>query len=77
MSIMLEEKQDVSVSQRRLLKVLREQGPQTLDCLCAMPDLSWAQVLMAVDHLSRSEQVVLEMIAPREYRVSLAGAQNR
>ena len=62
----------LSESQKRLLEVLRERGPQTLDRLCELPDLNWAQVLLAVDHLSRSREVSLEMIAPREYQVSLA-----
>jgi len=75
MSIRYEERIDASVSERRLLEVLREKGPQTLDNLCALPDLSWAQVLMAVDHLSRTEEVTLELVAPREYQVSLAGVQ--
>ncbi|KXK05561.1 MAG: hypothetical protein NBKEAIPA_01561 [Nitrospirae bacterium] len=70
-----EETADVSLSHSRLLELLRERGPQTLDSLCAVPDLGWAQVLMAVDHLSRSQQVSLEMIAPREYRVSLMERQ--
>jgi hypothetical protein len=38
-----------------------------------MSDLSWAQVLMAVDELSRSRLVAIEMTAPREYQVSLIG----
>ena len=77
MSILQEEREALSVSHRRLLELLRERGPQTLDALCAMPDWGWAQVLMAVDHLSRSQHVVIEMIAPREYRVSLTGALER
>jgi hypothetical protein len=75
MNIGREERNDVSLSERRLLEVLRERGPQTLDSLCALPDLNWAQVLMAVDHLSRTEEVALQLIAPREYQVSLTGAR--
>lgn len=72
---MLEEENDImSASERRLLEVLREKGPQTLENLCALPDLGWAQVLLAVDHLSRTREVAIEMIAPCEYRVSLTGA---
>lgn len=75
MSIMQEERQDVTACERRLLEVLRDKGPQTLDNLCAIPDLSWAQVLLAVDHLSRSREIALELVAPCEYQVSLAGGR--
>jgi len=63
----------MSASERRLLDVLREKGPQTLENLCALPDLGWAQVLLAVDHLSRTHEVAIELIAPCEYQVSLNG----
>ena len=61
----------LSTSQERLLEVLREKGPQTLDRLCELPDLNWAQVLLAVDHLSRAREISIEPIGQREYRVSL------
>ncbi len=73
MDMIRDERQDLCESHRRLLQVLREMGPQTLDSLCALPGWHWAQVLLAVDHLSRSRHVAIEMIAPREYQVSLAG----
>ena len=63
----------MSASERRLLDVLREKGPQTLENLCALPDLGWAQVLLAVDHLSRTHEVAIELIAPCAYQVSLNG----
>lgn len=75
MNIMSEERNHVSAIERRLLEVLRENGPQTLESLCALPDLSWAQVLLAVDHLSRSREVAIEPIAPCEYQVSLNGTR--
>ncbi len=75
MNLAPEEPTDVCAGERRILDVLRERGPQTLDELCALPDLDWAQVLLAVDHLSRSRAITLEMVAPREYRVSLSGAR--
>jgi hypothetical protein len=68
------ERTDRSASEQRLLEVLRENGPQTLESLCTLPDMSWAQVLMAVDHLSRSREVAIELIAPGEYQVSLSAA---
>ena len=57
--------------ERRLLEILRQQGPQTLDALCELPEFTWAQVLLAVDHLSRSRDISLELVGPREYQVSL------
>jgi len=74
MNIMSLERTDRSASEQRLLEVLRENGPQTLESLCTLPDMSWAQVLMAVDHLSRSREVAIELIAPGEYQVSLSAA---
>ena len=74
MNMLNEANNIMSASERRLLEVLREKGPQTLEDLCALPDFGWAQVLLAVDHLSRSRDVAIEMIAPCEYRVSLIGA---
>lgn len=60
-----------SSCERRLLEVLSQHGPQTLDALCELPEFTWAQVLLAVDHLSRSREVSLEMIGRHEYQVSL------
>lgn len=71
MSVMPAEMNGVSAIEERLIEVLRENGPQTLETLCALPDVSWAQVLLAVDHLSRSCTVVMERIAPCEYQLSL------
>jgi hypothetical protein len=53
------------------LEILRQRGPQTLDSLCELPEFTWAQVLLAVDHLSRAREVSIEPIGPREYQVSL------
>ncbi|HEU4505950.1 MAG TPA: hypothetical protein VFR79_14015 [Nitrospira sp.] len=64
-----------STCERRLLEVLSQQGPQTLDALCELPGFTWAQVLLAVDHLSRSREVSLEMIGRHEYQVSLTAAR--
>jgi hypothetical protein len=72
MTMTQEMRPDTSACKRRLLEVLRRDGPQTLDALCELPEFTWAQVLMAVDHLSRSRDISLELIGPREYQVSLA-----
>jgi hypothetical protein len=62
---------EATICERRLLEILRQQGPQPLDSLCELPEFTWAQVLLAVDHLSRSRDISLELVAPREYQVSL------
>jgi len=65
----------LSASQERLLEILREKGPQTLDRLCEVPDLNWAQVLLAVDSLSRAREILIEPVGQREYQVSLVEAR--
>lgn len=72
MSTMHEERLDATICEKRLKDILREKGPQTLDSLCSLPDMNWSEVLLAVDHLSRSHEIVLKLIAPCEYQVSLA-----
>ena len=67
-----ERSREGSACERRLLELLRQRGAQPLDALCELPEFTWAQVLLAVDHLSRSREVSIELIAPREYQVSLA-----
>lgn len=76
MTVMPTEMDEVSSVEGRLIEVLREKGPQTLESLCALPDVSLAQVLLAVDRLTRSSGVVMERTAPCEYSLSLnmAGA---
>jgi hypothetical protein len=66
-----EERLEISPCEKRLLEILRQQGPQTLDSLCELPEFTWAQVLLAVDHMSRSRKVSIELIGQREYQVSL------
>ncbi len=70
-----ERSQEGTVCERRLLEILRQQGPQKLDNLCELPEFTWAQVLLAVDHLSRSREVSIEPIGPREYQVSVTEGQ--
>jgi hypothetical protein len=75
MVIFEERSREGSACERRLLEILRQQGPQKLDSLCELPEFTWAQVLLAVDHLSRSREVSIEPIGPREYQVSLTNGQ--
>ncbi|MGH8712156.1 MAG: hypothetical protein ACREVA_12750, partial [Burkholderiales bacterium] len=55
----------------RLLSALRGEGPQTIEMLASLPGLSWPQVFMAVDRLSRSGAVSLRPTGRGEYQVSL------
>lgn len=76
MSVMPTEMNGVSSIEGRILDVLREKGPQTLENLCTLPDAGWAQVLLAVDHLSRSCTVAIERIGPCDYQVSLSETES-
>jgi len=60
-----------TVCERRLLEILGQQGPQRLDALCELPEFTWAQVLLSVDHLSRSREISIELVGRNEYQVSL------
>lgn len=59
----------LSSTDERLLAVLRQSGPQTLDTLARLPGLSMAQILLAVDRLSRAGAVALRQMPNREYQV--------
>ena len=71
MSVMPTLVHEVSSVKARLIEALRENGPQTIESLCALPDVSVAEVLLAVDFLSRSSTVVMERIGPCDYQLSL------
>ena len=56
--------------ERRLLALLRERGAQTMDQLTSLfPAVSWSQVFLAVDRLSRTGSVSLRKIGAYEYQV--------
>ncbi|HTL60910.1 MAG TPA: hypothetical protein VL261_04615 [Nitrospira sp.] len=57
--------------ERRLLEILSAEGPQKLDSLCELPEFTWAQVLLSVDHLSRRREISIELVGRNEYLVSL------
>ncbi len=59
---------------RRLLATLRERGAQTMEQLTAsLPEVSWTQVFLAVDRLSRHGEVSLQRVGRSDYRVLLNG----
>jgi hypothetical protein len=54
----------------RLLRLLCERGAQTMDQLTSLfPMVSWSQVFLAVDRLSRTGSVSLRKTGAYEYRV--------
>jgi hypothetical protein len=63
----------ISITEQRMLNVLHEAGPFTLDALSTRVDMSWAQIFLAVDRLSRSRHVALHRTQSREYVVSIRG----
>jgi hypothetical protein len=67
------EDERISSTEQRMLDVLSEAGPFTLDALSTRFDISWSQVFLAVDRLSRSRHVALHRTQSREYVVSIQG----
>ena len=58
-----------------LLEALRGMQSQTIESLCSLlPGMTWSQVFLAVDRLSRAGVVTLQPIRRCEYQVSLNAA---
>ncbi len=58
--------------EQRLLAALKGQGVQTMEQLASLqPTVSWAQVFLAIDRLSRSGLVFLRREGGGRYSVSL------
>jgi hypothetical protein len=55
----------------RLLDALRRGGPQTIEGLSSLSGLSWGQVFLAIDRLSRTGNVCLRRLPSRHYQVSV------
>lgn len=55
----------------RLIEVLRQEGPQTIEALSTRAGISWTQVFLAIDRLSRSGGVSLRRLGGSRYQVSL------
>jgi hypothetical protein len=54
-----------------LMGTLQEAGPQTLDELGQrLPHTNWAQLLLAVDHLSRNGHISMNLIDQGNYLLS-------
>ena len=69
--MMVEERSCEGPACEGLLGILGQEGPQMLAGLCELPEFTWAQVLLAVDHLSRSREISIELVGRNEYQVSL------
>ncbi|MFM8552545.1 MAG: hypothetical protein ACKOCD_09635 [Nitrospiraceae bacterium] len=66
------EPEPASRVEQRLLTTLRVQGEQTMEQLASvLPTVSWSQVFLAVDRLSRSGLVSLRRDGGCRYSVSL------
>lgn len=72
MSAMSNDVTTVLSTDERLLSALRGMQPQTIDTLCSvLPGMTWSQVFLAIDRLSRSGVVSLRPSGRRDYQVSL------
>ncbi|MBM4132907.1 MAG: hypothetical protein FJ245_03980 [Nitrospira sp.] len=68
--------ESVSPVEERLLDALKTRGVQTIEQLASsLPTVSWAQVFLAVDRLSRSGLVSLKRAGGCRYAVSLNRVQ--
>lgn len=56
--------------QERVLHTLKAGGPQSLEQLCAASGLGLSQLLLTVDHLTRSGQLFMRRTMDRRYMVS-------
>jgi hypothetical protein len=61
----------VGSTEVRILLVLEGAGSQTLERLAELSGMSWAQVFLAIDRLSRSGTISLRQNGSREYHVSI------
>lgn len=58
--------------EQRVLAALRVGGDKTIEQLTAsLPDVSWTQVFLAIDRLSRSGRVILRRTVRGDYQASL------
>ena len=59
-----------------LLGTLDKHGPKTLDELGrCLPERNWAQLLLAVDQLSREGDITVQLHAHSDYLISLTPPQ--
>ncbi len=58
---------------RKLLRLLKLKGAQTIKVLAMSTGFEWGQVFQSVDRLSRSGKVSLTAVYPSEYCVSVCG----
>ena len=59
---------------RKLLRLLRQNGAQTIKVLATSTGFEWGQVFQSVDRLSQKGKVSLSAVYPSEYCVSVRDA---
>ncbi len=64
-----------TIADRIIGEVFEAPGCRLEELVVACPDLTWKQVFLAVDRLSRTGQVHMTMKGPGIYTVSLPGKQ--
>ena len=62
---------------QRTLSLLNTHGAQSLEGLCSITRIGWAQVFRAVDRLSRIGKVSRTRVRPCEYQISIGGLLRR
>jgi len=61
-----------ATAEERLVDILQSTGPCTLDeVLTYLPDLSWGEVFLAVDRMSRRERVLLRQVSYSTSQIAL------
>jgi len=58
---------------RRMLGVLKKNGPRSMERPSTLIGVGWAQVFMTVDGFNRIGRVSLTPVRPCEYRSSIGG----
>jgi DNA-binding Lrp family transcriptional regulator len=56
---------------RKLLRLLRQNGAQTINVLATATGFEWGKVFRSVDRLSQRGKVSLTAVYPSEYCVSI------
>jgi hypothetical protein len=59
-----------------VLGTLETGGPQTLEQLAnRLPDVNWAQLLLAVDYLSRKGRISIDLVGRGDYIISFSKSE--
>ena len=62
-----------ATAEERIIDILQSTGPCSLDeVLTYLPDLSWGEVFLVVDRMSRRERVSLRQVSYSTYQIALS-----